>query len=90
MHKLQWQHIRDIHLNKVLQDDPIQEVYKDNLESYYATTKHSRLDMPTTQRVSLEHLDQIGYRLRDSWENDYRTRCWGEIRDLTWEEMPLF
>ena len=67
-------------------------MYKDNLKSYYATTKHPYLDspMPMVQNISLEHLDQTGYRLSDNWENDYRFLDWGEIRDLTWEGIRLF
>lgn len=67
----QWEFVRQIPVTKVLQDDPLQEVYKDSLEGYYATTRLPELDLPLALVVVVEKLAGHMNRIVDKWANDY-------------------
>ena len=82
--------ITEIKVTKVFQDDPLKEVYKDSLETYYATTKLLPLKLPVTHVILVERFGKRYNELRDKWGNDYRTLDWLEVRDLTWKGIPLF
>ncbi len=57
--------INEIKVTKVFQDDPLKEVYRDYLETYYATTKHRYLEMPLMHVVIVKRLGEISNRIRD-------------------------
>ena len=48
--------ITEIKVTKVFQDDPLKEVYKDSLETYYATTKLLSLELPVTHVILVERV----------------------------------
>ena len=78
-----------INVTRVVQDDDLQEVFKDSLDVYYAATRLPHLQFLVQHTLTIEKLG-IETRIRDSYGNHYRTLEWNEVRDLMWKGRPLF
>ena len=85
----EWTPMRDIWVVKVLQDDCLQEVFKDSLDVYYATTKLPYLDTPIRHKLTLQKIEDQT-RIVDTYGSQFRTLEWYEIRNLKWKGQPLF
>lgn len=79
-----------IHITKFFQDDIIKEVFRDEDETYIATTTTPYMNLPITNTLRIERLARHPSQIRDRWTNDYRTLDWSEIWDHTWNILPLF
>ena len=64
----------------MLQDDPIKEVFQDEIETNYATTRQPYLELLFLHIVVVEHLEGFANIIRDKWANEFRTLDWLEIR----------
>lgn len=80
----------ELRVTKVFQYDLVKEVYRDSLETYYATTKPWSIDLPVAHEILVEKTWKHSKTIRDKWGNNYRTMEWGEVRELTWKGIPLF
>ena len=81
---------REIPISKVLQDKPLQQVYKDSQNSYFGTTHLTNNALQRFHSLMFEILGGKGSCIIDRWGNEYRTVDWSEVRDLTWKGQPLF
>ena len=80
----EWTHERDFWVVKVFQDDVMQEVFKDPLDVYYATTKLPYLDTPIRHKLTLQKSEGKN-RIVDTYGSQFRTLEWYEIRNLKWK-----
>lgn len=69
----------ELRVTKVFQDDLIKEVYRDSLETYYATTKPWSIDLPVVHEILIDKNGKHSRTIRDKWGNDYRTMEWREV-----------
>ena len=86
----QWEFVKEIQVTKVLQDDPIKEVFWDKIETYYGTTRKPRLGLPLSHELVMERLKGFLHRIRYKWANEFTYPNWFEIKELTWNDTPLF
>ena len=65
----EWKIEREIKVTKIFQDNPLQEVFCDSQDVYYATTKLPHLQFIVQHTLMLEH--QTGYesKIIDKFEN---------------------
>ena len=73
----------------MFQDDVLQEVFKDSLDVYYATTKLPYLDTPIRHKLTLQKAEDKT-RIVDTYGSQFRMLEWYEIRNLKWKGQPLF
>ena len=73
-----WKPIREIKVIKFFQDDAMQEVFKDPIDVYYATTKLPHLNLIVQNILTLEKI-RIMTRIRDTFGNHYRNLEWFEF-----------
>ena len=78
------------HLEELFQDNPLQEVFCDSQDVYYATTKLPHLQFIVQHVLMLERQTGHESRIIDKFGNYYRTLEWSEVRDLTWKGRKLF
>ena len=81
---------REISTTKLLQDNPLQEVYKDSQNDYFGTTQFLNDARPSFHSLMFESLGGKPSHIIDRWGNEYWTLDWSEVRDLTWKGQPLF
>ena len=85
-----WELVKTIQVTQVPQDESIMIVYRDAIETYYATTCIPRLEMPYMHELVVERLKGVSHRIQDKWGNEFRSLDWFEIKALTWIGKPLF
>ena len=73
-----WKPLREVKVRKVFQDDAMQEVFKDFVDVYYATTKLPHLNLRAQNTLILGQFG-IETRIRDTLGNHYRTLEWFEV-----------
>ena len=66
----EWTPVREFWVVKVLQDDVLQEVFKDSSDVYYATTKLPYLDIPIRHRLTLQKSENKT-RVVDTYGNQF-------------------
>ena len=74
--------MKEIHVVRVFQDNTLQEVFKDSLRVYYATTRLPHLQFLAQHTLILEK-SGLETRLRDHNGNQFRVLEWYEVRALT-------
>lgn len=75
---------------KNIQDDPIQEIFRDSAGLYFGTTWKPNQLIPNSHFLAIERLNEIMLRLRDSLGNDFQSLEWSEVQNITWKGKPLF
>ena len=86
----EWKIEKEIKVTKLFQDNPLQEVFYDSENVYYATTKLPHLQFIVQHTLMLERQTGFESRIIDKFGNNYRTLEWREVRDLTWNGRNLF
>ena len=85
-----WETVFEVYVTKVPQDDPFQEIYKDDQNTYFGTTRLLTETLPNLQVLVVESFGGKPSRIRDRFGNEYRTLDWSEVRSLTLKGQPLF
>ena len=86
----EWNVEKEIKVAKIFQDNPLQDVFCDYEDVYYATTKLLHLQFIVQHTLTLEHQKGHESRIIDKFGNFYRTLEWSEVRDLTWKGRKIF
>ena len=69
----EWKIEREIKVTRIFQDNPLQEVFHDSQDVYYATTKLPHLQFVVQHTLMLEHQEGHERRIIDKFGNFYRT-----------------
>ena len=86
----EWNVEKEIKVAKIFQDNPLQDVFCDSEDVYYATTKLSHLEFIFQHTLTLERQKGHESRIIDKFGNDYWNLEWSEVRELTWKGRKLF
>ena len=86
----EWTVEKEIRVTKVFQDDPLQDVFYDSEDVYYATTKLPHLQFIVQHTLTLERQTGHESRIIERFGNYFRTLEWSEMRELTWKGRKLF